>query len=430
MLPENMKKVRPGRPINKYTGEPVAVLRRDDSYTVAKPSKFEIYDVGINYYHNIGEEYNLYVKYSNGIVIPIEYVEMEDTGNRGIFMTTRFAGITKRCRPASENETVDAFVKALLKDEFLKHFPEFNDVIVDEFVTGKEKDLTRIENLSFVKNTRNMDAIKELQKLLKMWQYYTQYHFLDHTEFGDADVLYYKNQNVIFYSGEGKDIPFPHEKDYDTIESGVAITIRNSKNPHKTYYANVLGNVVSIPVKRDGHEDGVTIVKTFKGQEKVLRYDLDELESIGIYQNFEDAEANIDKESRVKIAELEMKQSVSENSFKSSEIKLELERMNIEHTMLKQTYEHDRLEWEAKKMQLEKEKKEIEKELDELKHKKEMELLIMEKENAELKSKQELMKQDHQREKMENEKTISLYKTVATVITATLTVLGAIWKFF
>jgi len=429
-LAENQKVVKAIKPVNTYTGEPIRVLKKSSGDRVAVPTTFDWPDKGIDFYQNITKNENIYVMFPNNLVMEVPYIELEDT-EKGIFVVFRYKGLTTTVNSDAKLEVTEKFFNHLLLDEFYKYARNYNTVIKKRFIDGNaDRDDIAKEFEKGFSNDHADTVINDLKMILKSHRFYTDYKFISQNEFGDADSVIVRELGLMFYVGEQTELTYPNEKPGDVINSGVSITIRNSKNPHKKYYANILGNVVTIPVKRDGKEDGITIVKTFKGSERVLTYDLEEAESLGIYSNYEDAEINHDRESRLKIAEYETKMAMSENSVRASELKLELEKLNMEHTTLRHEYDKAKLEWETNKMRLEKEKKEAEEKMENIRREKEKEILELERRASEEKLKQEMLKAELQREKSDNEKTISLYKTVATVVTGVLTIVGAIWKFF
>jgi len=399
-----MRTIRLKFPVDRE-GRRRIIIKKNVGQQTPYPSANDKKDFSLVFFHNMDVDTDVYVKYRNGITYKIRHMDI-DMDYQGVYVMEEYGYAPS-----------DIKDNALLRDS-IYNSAELNEYFEDPDILKKVIELhTKPYNQAEIDDSgTNGLYLDPLHRDFKEYRYATKnlrlYKFVDIKEFSTVNHIMLEDYNIMISVGD-YEAPFPSEPVHDSLKNGFSITIRNSKNPLKVYYANVCGEVVSIPVKNDNKaEDGIIISKYVMGKEVVNTYALEDAEALGIFENEDDAIVGGDKTLQLKMKELDTKEKELETKMKgfdrseaSDELKLKLEQLNAEI--------------EEKNMKLREQQNELERE--KLEHEREM---------MKIKEELERIKARTTETKSNNESTASWWKAAAAIVAGAATIVGAIWKFF
>jgi len=384
-----------------------------DGTSSVQPDERSLKDKSTVYFQNIDPELKSYVKFKNGITIPIRYIPANH--ERGFFICTSYQSL----KEVKEDAVIEEFGNSLEKRKLF-------DTEEIKVVTSRFTDVDGGAGArSFLSDHQSSfsDRLIDFKKFLRSVDYYREYSFVSLSEVQGENFFVLENQQAMIILNDPT-LPYPTSDDFDKVNSGVAITIRDSKNPTKCYYTNILGSVVSIPVKRDNKKaDGITVVKTFKGQDEVTEYSLEQASEIGIFENYVDAENNCDIQQRIDLLK-------SEAALKGIDQDMLKKEVDLRVAEIKAEMEEEKRNHELEKMRLEKDLKEKDAELSRAKELHEILMRKYEIASEELKRKTEEKKFEATSAKSYSDATSSAWKTIGAVVAGVVTVAMAVMKFF
>jgi len=375
------------------------------------PGESDKADFSVTMFHNIDPRIVIYAKYSSGYVSPIRFMDI-DSNDRGVYI------MEKHNYLPMDNASLE-IIRLHMRNskEFLHRYDRVDnglDSVITKMTNAEHKGvmLDTIDEL----NGSMDDYDISLREYLNTCNTIRNYKYIDRAEFNDDNHIMIDDYNIMLSLNDHV-TPYPEKLNIDKVNSGVSIMIHNSKNPTKVYYSKILGKIQPIPVKNDNkHQDGVIITNCVSGVDIVETFELEDLTSLSIYENREDAAANGDSELQLKIQELEMKSKSISNKDKESTIKLEIEQ-------LKKAFEKEKMEFEREKAGLEAARLQQEKES-------EIEKAKQDKELAELKKRVEEVKAVSSERKAKYDNTGSIWKMIGGIVAGIVTVIGVVWKLF
>lgn len=384
------------------------------------PTQSEAPDVSTTLFHNIGSNVILYTKFKSGVILPMRYMEV-DTDEKGIFVVDRYPNIYNYTEELSI-EIRDSLRASKLITDGYGDINNGSSALIESVTSSRISDVRDdiIDQLS-----RSIDQSDiDFRDMLINCPDLRQYNFISVEEFNNDTHIMLEDYNIMI-SLNDRTTPYPIGYEYDSVKSGIAITIHNSINPTKVYYAKLLGKIIKIPVKNDNkRDDGVIITNNIMSVEEELEtYDLSDLESLGIYENIEDAEHSGDAELQLKLKELDFKSKDLLSKDKSNEAKKELE--ELKHTREQEQHTYDKFKAEQELNKLERERK-----IEELKIRYEKEKLLHEKEVNELKKEVEQIKANATTIKSSHDAIGSTWKMIGGIVTGLAAIIGVVWKLF
>jgi hypothetical protein len=429
-----MRVVKTERIREQATGRVRLVFRSALGRAETYPNATHFSDRELVLFHNISPDVYVWARHPNGLVTSVRYMEV-DTTERGVYFLNRFPTLGEDDRDTViRNKTLKELQKYVYADEAYKMLDGAADAITNK-IFGIEEE--KVERFAEGCRRRPGPEYRELVTILRDWNEFQGYTYVPQDNFNETNHVFVPEEGIMLSIGD--DIAeYPDNKEEHILKSNISITIRNSNNPTRRYYANVFGKVISIPVTNTTLEpDGITITNTLNGMPVTEEFDLTQIEELGIYKNREDAEENANTEVRLKLAEHKAKEEGHVASKTNNETKLKIEEYNKEYARLKLEFEKERLGWEREKLELEAKRKEVEialakkeSELEELRREHDRDSMKHEKELMELRLRSEIEKGFTTRQKALDDRRSNTIKTYGAVITTALAIVGAIWKFF
>jgi len=454
-------------------GERRITLRDKRGSRRAQPSEDDFSDRELIVFQNISEDINVWARHPNGLVTHVRFMDV-DTVTRGVYFMNRFPTLGQaEERSEAHRRTLKELKKYLYAEDIYRAVEGCQDAIVNKFFS---RDNVALEEHAERLRRNPSDLTRELLILLRDWGDFKDYNMIRQDEFDNAKHVFVPTEGIMLSVGD-EIAEYPEFKDTNELTNTITVKIRNSNNPLRRYYANVFGSVVSITVTNDDVEDGITIINTFGANKQEAKYPLSMMEELGIYTNADDAKENASTEVRLKLAELKVKEEGHSATRTTNHTKLEVERMNKEYAELKIKFEKEKLDWEREKVRIEEEKRRLEQELrdkeiqaeaakrefeqrlrdrerkeedrrkeqerrsEEVRRKLELEYEELRREHErvgmeherklmEARLKVELEKSINAKRKAEEDRRANTFKTVGSIITGGLAILGAVWKFF
>ncbi len=384
------------------------------------PAKVEAPDFSIKLFQNIDSNAKIYMKFKSGLVLPMDYIDT-DTTEQGIFIVDKYPNLYKH-----EGENRDIVRNSLRVSKLMRdvcgELSGGTEAYID-MLTAKTMNVgsheSMIDNLTGSISQSDIDFNELLIKNCDL----LEYKFIPIEEL-NSDTHFMLEDYGIMISINDHTTPYPTITEYDKTPDGVSIIIHNSKNPTKIYYTKLFGNVVKVPVKHDNkRKDGIVIMNTINTTDEIEYYPLEDMKLLGIYENIEDAEVNGDAELQLKLKELQVKSKDLDSKGTSNVNKLELEN-------IKSDLEKEKLKHEQYKNDTEYERDKSNKILEQLQMMHEKEKMDHEREINNLKKQIEERKHQSTETKAKHDETSSMWKTIAAVVGATVSIIGLIWKFF